>query len=141
MSVNEETLADFRLLAIRKLPTVDVDKDFEWVCRSFGFLESRDKMKTAYHVFRCILESSIQTNGITSDELAEKLQLSRGTIIHHLKKLTKSGLVIYHEGKYKLRGTSLKNTIKEIQRDVNRIFEDLENVSTTIDELLGFTSR
>lgn len=141
MSVNEETLADFRLLAVRKLPVVDVDKDFEWICRSFGFLESRDKKKTAYHVFRYIIESSTQKNGITSDELAENLQLSRGTIIHHLKKLGKSGLVIYHEGKYKLRGTSLKNTIQEVQRDVNRIFEDLENVSTTIDELLGFTSR
>ena len=139
--VNEETLADFRVLSVRKPSIIDAEKDFEWICRSFGFLESRDKMKTAYNIFRVIVETSTDTSGITSDELAEKLHFSRGTIIHHLNKLTKSGLIIHHESKYKLRGTSLKNTIEEIQRDVNRIFEDLESISASMDEILGFTSR
>lgn len=141
MSVTEETLADFRLLAVRKLPTVDKEKDFEWVCRSLGFLESRDKKRTAYRVLRSIVEAARNNEGLTSDELAEKYQLSRGTVIHHLNKLTKSGLVIRHESQYKLRGRSLKDTIEEAQRDVNRIFEDLKNVSETIDEALGFVSR
>lgn len=134
-------MADYRLLAVRKPPIVDFEKDFEWVCRIFGFLESRDKMKTAYHIFRSILENAAGKGGVTSDELAVKLQVSRGTVVHHLRKFIKSGLVIYHESRYKLRGTSLKNTIEEIQRDINRIFEDLKLISMAIDEELGFASR
>lgn len=141
MSVTEETLADFRLLAVRKPPTIDVKKDFEWLCRSLGFLESRDKKRTAYRIFRSIVEAARRNKGLTSDELAEKHQLSRGTVIHHLNKLTKSGLVIHHESQYKLRGRSLKDTIEEAQRDINRMFEDLEKVSATIDEVLGLASR
>ena len=74
-------------------------------------------------------------------KLAEKHQLSRGTMINRLNKLTKSGLLIHHESQYKLRGRSLKDTIKEAQWDVNRIFEHLEKVSETIDEALGLASR
>jgi len=141
LSITEETLADYRILAVRKFPVPDVEKDFEWVCRTFGFLESRDKKRTAYRVFRAIVEATTQNRGVTSDELAEKYQLSRGTMVYHLNKLTKSGLIIHHEGQYKLRGRSLKDTITEVQRDVNRIFEDLQNIAESIDNTLGLASR
>ena len=85
MNVTEETLADYRLSDVRKLATADVERDFEWICRSFGFLESRDKQKTAYRIFRDIVEAARNNKGVSSDELAEKLSLSRGTMIHHLK--------------------------------------------------------
>ncbi len=141
MSVTEETLADYRLLDIRKLSAVDVDRDLKWICRSFGFFESRDKKRTAYKIFKAIVETARQNRGVSSDELAEKLASSRGAMVHHLNKLIKSGLVIHHEGQYKLRGRNLKTTITEIQRDLDRIFEDLENVSEKIDEALGFISQ
>lgn len=141
MSVTEETLADYRLLDIRKLSTVNVEEDLKWICRSFGFFESRDKKRTAYRIFKAIVEAARHNGGLSSDELAEKLALSRGTMIHHLNKMIKSGLVIHHEGQYKMRGRNLKSTIEEIQRDLNRIFEDLENVSETVDEALDLVSR
>jgi len=90
---------------------------------------------------RAIVEAARLNEGLTSDELAEKHQLSRGTVIHRLNKLTKSGLVIHHESQYKLRGRNLKDTIEEAQRYINRIFEDLEKVSETIDEALALASR
>jgi predicted transcriptional regulator len=141
LSVTEATLADYRLLAVRKLPIVNVEDDLEWVCRSLGFLESRDKKKTAFRVFRSIIETARHDKGLTSDELAKKHELSRGTVIHHLNKLSKSGLVIHHESQYKLRGRSLKDTIEEVQRDINRIFEDLVKVSETIDDALDLVYR
>jgi predicted transcriptional regulator len=141
LSLNEETLSEYRLLVVRKPDTVDAEKDVEWVCRSLGFLESRDKKRTAYSVFRELIESARTGEGLSSDELASKLDLARGTIVHHLKKMIKSGLVIHHEGLYKLRDRSLKSTIQEVKRDVDRIFEDLENVVETVDENLGLRSR
>ncbi|HDQ06506.1 MAG TPA: winged helix-turn-helix transcriptional regulator [Candidatus Bathyarchaeota archaeon] len=141
MSVTEETLADYRLLDIRKLATVDAEQDFKWICRSLGFLESRDKKRTAHKIFRTIVEAARHNRGLSSDELAEKLSLSRGAMVHHLNKLIKGGLVIYHEGRYKLRERNLKTTIEEINRDISRIFDNLYNVAESVDDTLGFPSR
>ncbi|MFQ6081510.1 MAG: winged helix-turn-helix domain-containing protein [Candidatus Bathyarchaeia archaeon] len=141
MALREETLAEYKILSVRPLQTVDAERDLEWICRSFGFLEPRDKKKTAYGIFRALVEAARHSAGLSSDELAEKLDLTRGTMVHHLNKMIKSGLVIHHEGQYKLRGRSLKSTIEEVQRDVNRIFEDLYKVAETIDQTLGLYSR
>ncbi len=141
MTVTEDTLADYRLLDIRKPAALDVEKDFRWICRSFGFLEPRDKQRTAYQILRTIVEAARQDGGISSDQLAEQIGLSRGTMVHHLNKLIKSGLVIHHEGQYKLRGRNFKTTIEEIKRDLSRIFENLQNVAETVDTALGFPSR
>lgn len=141
MAVEEETLTEYRIFNVRKLASVDVEKDLEWVCRSFGFLEPRDRRRTAYRVFRVIIEAARNSDGLSSDAIAEKLALSRGTAIHHLNKMIKSGLVIYHEGQYKLRGRNLATTIEEIQLDTERIFDNLKDVSKTIDDLLHLLSR
>lgn len=141
MSSYEEALAEYVLLTIRKPSTAEYKADLEWFCRTFGFLESRDKQKTAHHIFKALLESAVQNNGLTSDELAERLNLTRGTMIHHLNKMMKSGLVIFHEGKFKLRERSLKNTVEEIHRDINRLFENIIDVSKNIDGSLGLVSR
>ncbi|MCW4052304.1 MAG: MarR family transcriptional regulator [Candidatus Bathyarchaeota archaeon] len=141
LAVKEETLAEYRIFTVRKLPTINVEKDLEWMCRSLSFMEPRDKERTAYNIFRVIVETARANKGLSSDELAEKLALSRGTMVHHLNKMIKSGLVIRHESQYKLRGRSLKSTIEEVQRDVNRIFNDLQSVAETIDDTLGLLSR
>jgi len=95
MALYEETLAEYRIFDIRILPTVNYENDLEWICRSFGFLEPRDKRKTAYRIFKEIVEAARYNKGLTSDELAQKLHLTRGTIVHHLNKMIKSGLVIH----------------------------------------------
>lgn len=141
MSSYEDSLAEYVLLSVRKPPKAEYVADLEWFCRTFGFLESRDKQKTAHLIFKALLESAVQNNGLTSDELAEKSNLTRGTMIHHLNKMMKSGLIIFHEGKFKLRGNSLKSTVEEIQRDINRLFENIFEVTENIDCNLGLISR
>jgi predicted transcriptional regulator len=141
LSLREESLEEYVFLSVRKPPTAEYQADLEWFCRTFGFLESRDKKKTAYFIFKALVEATVHNNGLTSDELAEKLSLTRGTMVHHLNKMMKSGLVIFHEGKYKIRERSLKNTVEEIKRDVGRVFENVLNVSETLDQTLGLSSR
>jgi predicted transcriptional regulator len=141
MSSREESLAQYLLLSVRKPTTAEYETDLEWLCRTFGFLESRDKQKTAYLIFKALVEATAHNNGLTSDELAEKLSLTRGTMIHHLNKMMKSGLVIFHESKFKLRERSLKNTMEEIRRDINRLFENIFEISESIDRSLGLVSR
>ncbi|MCX8170712.1 MAG: helix-turn-helix domain-containing protein [Candidatus Bathyarchaeota archaeon] len=142
MSLLEEgALAGYKILAIRPLPKVDPEKDLEWLCKSLGFLEPRDKRKTAFRILKLLLEAACENRGLTSDELAAKLSSTRGTMVHHLNKMIRSGLVIYHEGKYKLRGRSLKTTIEEMQRDINRVFEDLCRIAESVDKSFNLFSR
>ncbi|HIE14343.1 TPA: ArsR family transcriptional regulator [Candidatus Bathyarchaeota archaeon] len=140
-SLREEALAEYRILDVRMPPTVDYQQDIEWICRSFGFLEPRDKKKTAARIFRLLLEAAKEDKGYTSNELAKKIGLTRGTVVHHLNLMIKRGLVIYHENQYKLRGRSLRSTIREIERDIGRVFENLDKVAATIDETLGLHDR
>ena len=132
---------EYRLFVVRKPPTVEIEQDLEWICKSFGFLETRDKNRTAYLIFRAIVEAARKDEGVSSEKLAQELILSRGTMVHHLNKMIKSGLVIHHEGQYKLRGRSLKSTVIEIQKDVDRFFSDLQNVVETVDQNIGLQSR
>jgi DNA-binding MarR family transcriptional regulator len=141
MTLREESLAEYVLLSVRKPSTPEYEPDLEWICRTLGYLESRDKHKTAYLILKALVEAVAQDGGLTSDELSEKLALTRGTMIHHLNKMIKSGLVIFHEGKYKLRERSLKSTVEEIQRDITRLFEDLLSVAEAVDQNLGLVSR
>jgi orotate phosphoribosyltransferase-like protein len=107
---------------------------------NFWFSGIQDKQKTAYLIFKALLESAVQNNGLTSDELAEKLNLTRGTMIHHLNKMMKS-VGHFPWGKFKLREKSLKSTVEEIQRDINRLFENVIEVSENVDHTLGLVSR
>jgi predicted transcriptional regulator len=141
MAVQEEALAEYTILDIRMIPVVDVKQDIEWICRSFGFLEPRDREKTAARIFSELLKASKRGEGLSSDELAAKLKLSRGTMVHHLNKLMKSGLVIHHEGRYKLRAFSLQRTIEEVKRDIIRVFENITQVAKSIDENMGLLHR
>ncbi|MEM1582044.1 MAG: helix-turn-helix domain-containing protein [Candidatus Bathyarchaeia archaeon] len=141
MSLNEDALAEYRILAMRPLSKVDPEKDLEWICKSLGFLEPRDRKKTAFRIFKALLEATRENKGLTSDELAAELSLTRGTMVHHLNRMIKSGLVIYHEGTYKLRGRSLKSTIEETHRDINRIFENLYKIAESIDRAYNLFSR
>lgn len=141
MSVEEDALAEYRILSMRPLPKVDPEKDLEWICKSLGFLEPRDKRKTAFRILKALLEAARENRGLTSDELAMKLSLTRGTTVYHLSKMIRSGLVIYHEGTYKLRGRSLKSTIEETHRDINRIFENLYKIAESIDRVYNLFSR
>ncbi len=141
MELERDALAEYLILDVRLPLTPDFDSDVEWICKSFGFLESRDKEKTAAKIFKALLEAAKEGKGLSSDELSEKVGLTRGTMVHHLNKLTQSGLVIRREGQYELRGRSLQRTIREIKRDLDRIFENMEQVAESIDKKLEIAYR
>jgi predicted transcriptional regulator len=67
--------------------------------------------------------------------------MSRGAVIHQLNRLAEAGLIRKDGRKYYLREGSVYRTIKEVERDVQRMFEDLEQMALEIDEELGFKRR
>ncbi len=141
MESEREALSSYTIMDLKMPSVTDLEGDLDWICRCLGFLESRDKDRTAAKIFRFLLEAMKEGKGRSSDELAGEIGLTRGAVVHHLNKLIQSGLVIRREGQYELRGRSLQRTVREIKRDIDRIFENMEQVAQSIDKSLDLTYR
>jgi predicted transcriptional regulator len=128
-------------IKIRKIitpPPGSLKDDIDYICRSFGYFSQRDKNCTAGRIFRLIVkETAGEEEGLTSDEIAEKLDLSRGTIVYHLNNFIESGLIVRKKNTYKLRSASLQKSIEEIKSDIERILEEMMKIADEIDSQLG----
>ncbi len=125
------------IINIRKPAQHNVNQELQWLGSSLGLFNLRDKDKSCFRVFIELLKSAKSKQTSTSDELAEKLSLTRGTIIHHINKLIESGLVVHEGNSYTLRVENLKSLIEEVEKDIKRACEDLKEIAKEIDERLG----
>jgi predicted transcriptional regulator len=121
----------------RKPIKQDINEELQWLGSSLGLFGLRDKDKSLFRIFIEILKSAKGQKGLTSDELAYRLHLSRGTVVHHMKKLVGSGIVITEQNRYIMRVNSLAALVDEIRRDVERLADDLKDVASDIDRRLG----
>lgn len=111
--------------------------DIDFICQSFGYFSQRDKNNTAGRIFRLLVKDTSEGEGLTSDEIAEELELSRGAIVYHLNNFISAGLVIKEKNRYRLRSQSLQKSIEEIRQDAQRIFNEMLKIAEEIDEELG----
>ena len=122
---------------IRKPSEHNVNQELQWFGSSLGLFNLRDRDKSCFRMFIELLKSSKAKHTLTSDELAQKLSLSRGTVIHHINKLMESGIVIHEGNRYILRVDNLKSLIEEVEKDIKRACEDLKEIAKEIDDRLG----
>jgi len=134
-------LKEFTIRKLREPTEKQIDKDIEWVCNSLGFVRSRDHDKTAYEILKALIKSAKTGKGLTSEELADKVKPTIGSVIYHLKNLMKAGLVVKLDSTYELRMKSLLTTIDEINKDINSILVDIKKVAGDIDNKLGLEHR
>jgi predicted transcriptional regulator len=123
-----------RIIRAKKPAERTVDAELEWLCSSLGFCEDIDRDRTASAIFRKLLESTYQGRPLRSDDLAEQVGKSRGAVVNHLNKLMNAGLVVRHGTRYELREQTLRNTLLEMRRDMERMLQDMENIAQEIDE-------
>jgi predicted transcriptional regulator len=123
---------------IRSPAPGSINNDIDYICRSFGYFSQRDKQDTAGKIFRLLVrDASGEAKGLTSDQIAETLQLTRGAIVYHLNNFITSGLVIREKNRYRLRSASMQRSIEEIRDDVDRMFRHMLKIASDIDEKLG----
>jgi predicted transcriptional regulator len=115
----------------------DINEQLQWLGSSLGLFNLRDKDKSCFRIFIKLLKSSKKKDPLSSDELANKLKLSRGTVMHHMNKLMGAGIVVHENGKYLLRVENLEVLSKEKQKDIQRTTEDLKEIAKEIDKVLG----
>ena len=122
------------IIKIRKPVRSEINEELQWVGASLGLFNLRDKDRSCFRIFVELLKSSKIGNGLSSDEIAFKSGLSRGTVIHHINKLIESGLVIVEERKYILREAKLEPLIDEVEKDVLRSLDGLRAIAKDIDK-------
>ncbi|HLC46996.1 MAG TPA: helix-turn-helix domain-containing protein [Candidatus Nanoarchaeia archaeon] len=125
------------LIQYRKPHVKNINEELQYLGNSLGLFGERDKDRSCFRVFIELLKSARQNKGMSSDEIAARTKLSRGTVVHHLTKLIESGLVVSHESRYFLRAGTLGASLEEVQKDINRTVEDLKAIAEAIDKELG----
>jgi len=117
---------------IKRPNNSDLNQDIQIISQSLGLFTKRDREKSCFRVFIEILKNK----GLTAEEVTVNTNLTRATVIHHLNSLIKNGLVVKKGHKYYLRGDSLENLIKEVSRDMNKNFGELNKIAKSIDKNL-----
>jgi len=115
----------------------DFEHNIVWICSTLGFFEPIDKDKNAAAIFKEIVLSTEKGVALTSTAIAERIGMSRGSVINHLSNLVKSGLIEKNGSFYSARARSLQRTIEEIEEDVGRIFSKLKKSAQEIDGQIG----
>ncbi len=125
------------IVRVRKPPRPSINDELQWLGSSLGLFSLRDKDRCAFRVFLELLKTSKLGLPLSSDELAERVGLSRGTVVHHLNNLMQSGLVVHDGRRYWLRRADLEILIDELKRDLERNIDDLRQAARDVDEWLG----
>lgn len=124
------------IIQIKKPPKPSFNDILQWFGDSLGLFHLRDKDKSCFRIFIELLKSGRTGIGLSSDELASKTKLTRGTVVHHLNKLMESGLIIQQRNRYYLRDHSLESLLNHLKRDFENTFEELKSTARKIDAIL-----
>ena len=122
---------------IRKPTQKNVNQELQWLGSSLGLFNIRDKDKSCFRIFIELIKNAKRGIPLSSDQLADRLTLSRGTVVHHLNKLLDSGIVIEAERGYILRVSNLRDLIDEVEKDLQRTLNELRDMAEEIDKSLG----
>jgi predicted transcriptional regulator len=125
------------IIKIRRPVRSNINEKLQWFGTSLGLFSLRDKDRSCFRIFIELLKQAKKDEPISSDGLAVRLQLSRGTVVHHLHKLMDSGIVVQEKKGYILRVHNLSKLIDELEKDMHRTFDSLKEIAEDIDKKIG----
>jgi predicted transcriptional regulator len=126
---------------IEKPRIKSLEEDLLWFCNSFGFSSGRDIENTATRIIFTLLDKLSNEESISSEDLAGDLDIKVSRVNHHLRNLNDSGLLYRKKRLIYLRGGSLKAAVREMRKDSERIFNELEKAAEEIDSIIGIKNR
>ncbi|MEE9525702.1 MAG: helix-turn-helix domain-containing protein [Candidatus Woesearchaeota archaeon] len=125
------------IIKIRKPEQRDVNVSLQWFGNSLGLFSMRDKDRSCFRIFIELIKSTKAHDPLSSDEIAAKLDLSRGTVVHHVNKMMDSGIIIREKNKYSMRVENLASLIEELHKDISKTCKELIDVAKELDGCLG----
>ena len=124
------------IVNVRRPKEVSVNDELQWFGHTLGLFGERDRDKSCFRIFIELIKAIKATGGLTSDDLADRLGLTRATVIHHLNTLMERGIVLHEGNKYVMRGDRLTLLVDDLQRDMQRAMEDMKQAAEELDKLL-----
>ncbi len=124
------------IVNVRRPKQVSVNEELQWFGTSLGLFGERDKDKSCFRIFIELIKAIKATGGLSSDELAERLGLTRATVVHHLNTLMERGIVVHEGNQYIMRGDSLALLVDDLQRDMERSISEMKHAAEELDRLL-----
>ena len=115
----------------------ELHEETYWLCDTLGLSAGRDLEDLSTKIVLSLLTESSKKEGVTSEHLADLLGITVGRVNHHLRNLSRSGFVYRERRLVYLRGRSMRESVQELRRDAERIFDELENVASEIDMMMG----
>ncbi len=109
------------------------DEKLGWICSSLGFFENIDKGKTAAIIFKEIYLAGAAGQVLTSTTIAERIGMSRGSVINHLNNLLNAGLIEKGGKYYFTRHKTMEGIITEIEDDIVHIFSRMKRIAKEVD--------
>jgi predicted transcriptional regulator len=125
------------IINIRRPVEKTINQELQWLGTSLGLFNLRDKDKSMFRVFIELVKAAKLKKTLTSDQIAADLNLTRGTVIHHINKLIEAGIVVHEGNTYALRLDNLSDLIEELEKDIQRTLNDLKTVAKNIDSRLN----
>jgi len=124
------------IIRVTRPPQRNINDELQWFGTSLGLFGTRDKEKSCFRVFLELLKSAKRHHILSSDELAVRTNLSRGTVVFHLHKLMEAGLVVPTPEGYILRVNNMQAVVKQLRKDINDSCLELLKIAKEIDEEL-----
>jgi len=115
----------------------DINQELQWFGGSLGLFGLRDKDKSCFRVFITLLKSMKANERLSSDEIALRTKLTRGTVIHHLDHLMSAGIVVSEKNRYSMRMDTLAGMVDYMKGDADSAWNKLKDVAKDIDQKLG----
>ena len=125
------------IIRVRRSEPENVNRNLQWLGDSLGLFSLRDKDSSCFRVFITLVRRAKRQEGLTSDEIASRLHLTRGTVVHHLRKLMESGIVVREKEGYFLREKNLSKVVEDIKEDFSKVISEMEEVAKEIDRRIG----
>ncbi|MBS3143886.1 ArsR family transcriptional regulator [Candidatus Woesearchaeota archaeon] len=118
---------------IKKPKSANINENIQFLAESLGLFNKRDKEKSCYRVF---LELVKNKSGLTAEEITLTTNLTRPTIIHHLKNLLESNLIVKEKSRYKIKKESLNSMISSLEDELDSTLNELKEIAKDIDSEL-----
>ena len=124
------------ILSIRRPRQLGVNEELQWFGSALGLLGERDRDKSCFRLFLELLKATKTHQGLSSDELAGRLRLTRPTVLHHLDTLQERGIVVHERKRYLLRDENLERLLGALRQDMEEAMRQIEQAAREIDQVL-----
>ena len=125
-------------ISIEPISSENINEQLHWISQSLGLFNERDKEKSCHRIFIELVKAKKDNSLLSSQDLADKANLSRATVLHHLDKLVESNIVAEKDHEFELIDNNLNTIISRLKKEMNEFLEEMEKVSRKLDEELGF---